>query len=136
MIFPATGPVIRVLRNRQPARAIGIEGAELEGIPLVHYSRSLVYQPVLTDARRFSCSGGETEREHTRRLLQPFVAAGAPLSGRPRPESPTDLCGGRGRALYLCSSRFDELDIGIAFGVRGDLSGSEESRGGKGWVGT
>src|SRR3546814_11652688 len=86
MIFPATGPVIRVLRNRQPARAIGIEGAELEGIPLVHYSRSLVYQPVLTDARRFSCSGGETEREHTRRLLQPFVAAGAPLSGRPRPE--------------------------------------------------
>src|SRR3546814_15672320 len=80
MIFPATGPVIRVLRNRQPARAIGSEGAELEGIPLVHYSRSLVYQPVLTDAPRFSCSGGETEREHTRRLLQPFVAAGAPLS--------------------------------------------------------
>src|SRR3546814_17803086 len=74
--------------------------------------------PVLTDARRFSCSGGETEREHTRRLLQPFVAAGAPLSGRPRPESQPDLCGGRGRALYLCSSRFDELDIGIAIEER------------------
>src|SRR3546814_11096085 len=81
-------------------------------------SRSLVYQPVLTDAPRFSCSGGETEREHTRRLLQPFVAAGAPLSGRPRPESQPDLCGGRGRALYLCSSRFDELDIGLAIEER------------------
>src|SRR3546814_14617214 len=55
---------------------------------------------------------------HTRRLLQPFVAAGAPLSGRPRPESQPDLCGGRGRALYLCSSRFDELDIGIAIEER------------------
>src|SRR3546814_3513789 len=74
--------------------------------------------PVLTDARRFSCSGGETEREHTRRLLQPFVAAGAPLSGRPRPESQPDLCGGRGRARYLCSSRFDELDICIAIEER------------------
>src|SRR3546814_4598897 len=34
IIFPATRPAIRVLRNRQPARAIGSEGAELEGIPL------------------------------------------------------------------------------------------------------
>src|SRR3546814_6379117 len=42
IIFPATGPAIRVLRNRQPARAIGSEGAELEGITLVHYSRSIV----------------------------------------------------------------------------------------------
>src|SRR3546814_7994335 len=41
-----------------------------------------------------------------------------PLSGRPRPESQPDLCGGRGRALYLCSSRFDELDIGIAIEER------------------